>query len=177
MNQILRQNYFDASLPGSLFGFQSFSRALRERGVIVAPEKIREFLRSEPTYSLHRPVRRKYKRNKVTSMCIDYLWQIDLVDLQKFAKLNKGYKYLLTCIDVFSKYAWVMPIKSNEGNAVLQAFKEILKTGRESVIIQSDEGKEFFNSAFKKFLCKEDKSLYIVNSELKASVVERFNRT
>ncbi len=110
-------------------------------------------------------------------MCIDYLWQIDLVDMQKFAKLNKGYKYLLTCIHVFSKYAWVMPIKSNEGNAVLQAFKEILKTGRKSVKIQSDEGKEFFNSAFKKFLCKEDKSLYIVNSELKASVVERFNRT
>jgi hypothetical protein len=67
-------------------------------------------VRSEPTYSLHRPVRRKYKSNKVTSMGIDYLWQIDLVDMHKFAKLNKGYKYLLTCIDVFSEYAWVMPI-------------------------------------------------------------------
>jgi hypothetical protein len=177
MNQILRQNYFDASLPGSLSGFQSFSRALKERGVIVAPEKIREFLRSEPTYSLHRPARRNYKRNKVTSLSIDYLWQIDLVDMQKFAKLNKGYKYLLTCIDVFSKYAWVMPIKSKEGNAVLQAFKEILKTGRKPVKIQSDEGKEFFNSAFKNFLGQEDISLYNVNSELKASVVERFNRT
>ena len=51
MNKILKQNYFDASLPGSLSGFQSFSRALKERGVIVAPEKIKEFLRSEPTYS------------------------------------------------------------------------------------------------------------------------------
>ncbi len=71
----------------------------------MAPEKIREFLRSEPTYSLHRPARRYYKRNKVTSLSIDFLWQIDLVDMQKFAKLNKGYKYLLTCIDVFSKYA------------------------------------------------------------------------
>jgi len=177
MNQILRQNYFDASLPGSLSGFQSFSRALKKRGAKVAPEKIREFLRSEPTYSLHRPARRKYKSNKVTSLGIDYLWQIDLVDMQKFAKLNKGYKYLLTCIDVFSKYAWVMPIKSKEGNAVLQAFKEILKTGRKPVKIQSDEGKEFFNSAFKNFLGQEDISLYNVNSELKASVVERFNRT
>jgi hypothetical protein len=80
MNQILRQNYFDASLPGSLSGFQSFSRALKKRVVIVAPEKRKEFLRSEPTYSFHRPARRKYKRNKVTSMGIDYLRQIDLVD-------------------------------------------------------------------------------------------------
>ncbi len=110
-------------------------------------------------------------------MGIDYLRQIDLVDLQKFAKLNKGYKYLLTCIDVLSKYAWVMPFKSKEGNAFLQAFKEILKTGRKPVKIQSDEGKEFFNSALKNFLGKEDISLYIVNSELKASVVKRLNRT
>jgi hypothetical protein len=177
MNQILRQNYFDASLPGSLSGFQSFSRALTERDVKVAPKKIKEFLKSEPTYSLHRPARRKYKRNKVISLGIDYLWQIDLVDMQKFAKLNKGFKYLLTCIDVLSKFAWVLPINLKEGNSILLAFIEILKTGRKPVKIQSDEGKEFLNSAFKNYLTKENISLYIVNSELKASVVERFNRT
>ena len=178
MNQILKENYFDASLPGSLSGVQNFSRSLKERGIIVQPERIKEFLSAEPTYSLHKPARRKYKRNKVTSLGIDYLWQIDLVDMVKFSKFNKGYKYLLTCIDVFSKYAWVKPLKSKTGDSVLLAFKEILSGGDRSPIkIQSDEGKEFLNKAFKEYLKKKNISLYIVNSELKASVVERFNRT
>ena len=97
--------------------------------------------------------------------------------MQKFAKINKGYKYLLTCIDVFSKYAWVIPIKSKGGNSVFMAFREILEDGRKPEKIQSDEGKEFINSYFKNFLNKENITFYIVNSELKASVVERFNRT
>ena len=178
MNKILKENYFNASLPGSLSGVQNFSRCLKERGIKIGPERIREFLRSEPTYSLHKPARRKYKRNKVTSLGIDYLWQIDLVDMIKFSKLNKGYKYLLTCIDVFSKYAWVQPIKTKEGGIVLNAFKKIVeKDGRMPEKIQCDEGKEFINKTFKEFLDKKNISLYIVNSELKASVVERFNRT
>ena len=95
----------------------------------------------------------------------------------KFSKLNKGYKYLLTCIDVFSKYAWVQPIKTKEGSIVLNAFKKIVeKDGRMPEKIQCDEGKEFINKTFKEFLDKKNISLYIVNSELKASVVERFNR-
>jgi hypothetical protein len=103
MKQILKQNYLHASLPGSLSGLQSFSRTLKERGVVVNPNKVKEYLTSEPADTLHKPARRKYKRNKVTSLGIDYRWQLDLVDLQKFSKSNKGYKYLLTCIDVFSK--------------------------------------------------------------------------
>jgi hypothetical protein len=78
---------------------------------------------------------------------------------------------------VFSKHAWVMPLKNKEGNSVLKAFKEILKEGRVPQKIQTDEGKEFLNKTFKEFLSQRDISIYIVNSELKASVVERFNRT
>ena len=65
----------------------------------------------------------------MTSLGIDYLWQLDLVDLQKFSKFNKGFKYLLTCIDVFSKHAWVRPLKTKEGNSVLNAFKRNIKRG------------------------------------------------
>ena len=58
MNQILKQNYLDASLPGSLSGLQSFSRSLKERGVVVHPDKVKENLTSEPAYTLHKPARR-----------------------------------------------------------------------------------------------------------------------
>jgi hypothetical protein len=177
MNQILKENYLDASLPGSLSGASNFSRALKERGIKVTQEKLKDYLSSEPTYTLHKPARRKYKRNKVTSLGIDYLWQLDLVDMLKFSKVNKGYKFLLTCIDVFSKYAWVKPLKSKEGEAILTAFKEILKEGRVPEKIQTDAGKEFINKKFKKYLDEKNISMYVVNSELKASVIERFNRT
>ena len=161
MNQILKQNYLDASLPGSLSGLQSFSRSLKERGVVVSPDKVKDYLTSEPAYTLHKPARRKYKRNKVTSPGIDYLWQLDLVDLQKFSKLNKGFKYLLTCIDVFSKHAWVRPLKTKEGNSVLNAFKEILKEGRVPQKIQTDEGKEFLNKMFLERISFTEKHIYI----------------
>jgi hypothetical protein len=177
MNLLLKKNYSDASIPGSLSGLQNFSRSLKKQGEKVGLAKIRDYLISEPAYSLHKPARRKYKRSKVTSLGIDYLWQIDLVDMLKYSSINKGYKYLLTCIDVFSKYAWIKPIKSKEGDSVLKAFMEIMSEGRRPVKIQSDEGKEFLNKPFRDFLLKNDITLYIVNSELKASVVERFNRT
>ena len=145
MNLLLKKNYLDASIPGSLSGLQNFSRSLKKQGEKVGVEKIRDYLISEPAYSLHKPARRKYKRSKVTSLGIDYLWQIDLVDMLKYYSINKGFKYLLTCIDVFSKYAWVKPIKSKEGDSVLTAFKEIMRVGRRPVNIQLDEGKDLFS--------------------------------
>ena len=80
MNQILRENYLDASLPGSLAGSQNFYRALKEKGIKISQEALKQWVISEPTYTLHKPARKKYKRNKVISLGIDYLWQIDLVD-------------------------------------------------------------------------------------------------
>ena len=106
MNEVLKENYLDASLPGSLSGFLNFQRGLKQRGIKIPKKQLQEWMSSVPTYTLHKPSNRKYKRNKVSVLGIDYLWQIDLVDMKKFSKINKGIKYLLTCIDVFSKYAW-----------------------------------------------------------------------
>ena len=75
----LSQNYLDASLPGSLSGLQNFSRALKERGLTEEGAIIKEYLHSEPTYTIHKPARRKYKRAKVTSLGIDYLWQMQKI--------------------------------------------------------------------------------------------------
>ena len=177
MNQILRENYLDASLPGSLAGSQNFYRALKEKGIKISQEALKQWVISEPTYTLHKPARKKYKRNKVISLGIDYLWQIDLVDMKTYARQNKGYKYLFMCIDVFSKYAWVVPMKNKDGHSSLGAFKKILKDGRTPKKIQADKGTEFFNKGFLSFLKQNDINLYQVNSELKASVIERFNST
>jgi hypothetical protein len=177
MEEKLKKIYLDASVAGSLSGLQNFYRALKLRGIKISLKKVKEWLMSQQVYTLHRPARKHYLRNKVISYGIDYIWQIDLVDMAKFSKLNNDFKFLITCIDVFSKFAWVVPIKNKTADAVLNGFKKILQGGRRPLKIQTDKGKEFLNSSFKNFLVKEDIHLYSLDSELKACVVERFNRT
>ena len=84
----------------------------------------------QDTYTLHKQARRHYRRNRVIVGGIDELWQMDLADMQAHAKENDGYRYLLVCIDVFSKFVWVIPLKNKTGPALVTAFKEILESGR-----------------------------------------------
>jgi hypothetical protein len=109
---------------------------------------------------------------------IDHQWQVDLVDLGKLASYNKGFKYLLTCIDVLSRYAWVVPLKDKTGKTLTEAFEVIFKLGRQQIRLQTDRGTEFTNRVFQKFL-KENNVHFVTtdNDETKASIVERLNRT
>ena len=132
---------------------------------------------SQDTYTLHKPIRRRFKRNRVIVGGIDELWQMDLADMQSMASVNDGYRYLLVCIDVFSKFCWVVPLKTKTGPALVDAFKVILKSNRKPQKIQTDEGTEFFNKHFKALMTKEDIQLYNTYNETKASVVERLIRT
>src|SRR6185436_8299968 len=90
---------------------------------------------------------------------------------------NKGYKYLLTVIDVFSKYAWSVPIKNKSATSVTNAFKSILNQGRKPTNLQSDRGLEFYNNHFKNLMKEYNINHYSTYSNLKASVCKRFNRT
>ena len=84
---------------------------------------------------------------------------------------------LLVCIDVFSKFAWIVPLKSKTSPALVEAFKVILKSGRKPQKIQTDQGTEFFNRPFKALMKQEDIQLYNTYNETKASIVERLIRT
>ena len=108
---------------------------------------------------------------------IDAQFQADLVDVQNLSRYNKGYKYLLMCIDIFSKYAWVVPLKTKQGQKLVKAFQTILSSGRKPNKLQTDQGTEFLNRVFQKSLRENNIDFFTVNSGLKASVVERFNRT
>jgi len=108
---------------------------------------------------------------------IDDTWSADLVDMQAFSKYNKGVKYLLTVIDIFSKYAWVIPLKNKTGESVTEAFEKIILEGRLPVNLWVDEGKEFYNKKFESFLNKNKINIYHTFNEGKAVVIERFNRS
>jgi hypothetical protein len=91
---------------------------------------------------------------------------------------NKGFKYLLTCIDVLSRYAWVVPLKDKTGKTLKDAFQVIFKSGRRPIHLQTDKGTEFTNRVFQMFLKKHDVHFFTTYNEwTKASIVERFNRT
>lgn len=127
---------------------------------------------------LHKQVRKKFPRRRVIQKGIDDTWQIDLVEMIPYAKFNKQYKYLLTVIDIFSKYAFAMPVKSKSGTDVTDAMKKIFSNSkRVPKNIHSDQGKEFFNSKFKELMNKNKINHYHTFTDLKASICERFNRT
>ena len=126
---------------------------------------------------LHKPKRKNYPRRRIIVNYIDEIFAADLVEMQKFAKLNKGYRYLLTCIDIFSKFAWVIPLKDKKGITIKSALEKIFKQ-RKSKLLWTDKGKEFYNKQVQDLLNENNIKLYSTNnSEIKSAVIERFNRT
>lgn len=126
---------------------------------------------------LHRPARRNFKRRRVSIRGIDDLWQADLVDMSAYTSENQGFSFLLTVIDTFSKYAWALPVKNKSGCEVTKVMQVILNQKRVPRNLQTDDGKEFFNKKFMQLMKKYQINHYSTFSSLKASIVERFNRT
>ena len=98
---------------------------------------------------LHKPIIRKFKKRKVYSAFKDNIWGANLADMQLISKFNKAFKFLLCVIDIFSKYAWVVPLKDKKGVSIVDAFKKILKqSNRKPNKIYVDKGCEFYNNSF-----------------------------
>ena len=126
---------------------------------------------------LHVSARRNFPRRKVIMRGIDETWQADLIDMQNYSRVNKGYNYLLTVIDNVSKYAWALPLKNKSGKELNAAFSELFKMGRIPKNLHVDQGSEFYNANVKRLLEAHNINLYSTFSEKKASICERFNRT
>ena len=100
---------------------------------------------------LHKPIIRKFKKRKVYSTFKDNIWGADLADMQLISKFNKAFRFLLCVIDIFSKYARVVPLKHKKGVSIVNAFQRILKqSNRKPNKIWVDKGSEFYNNSFKK---------------------------
>lgn len=144
------------------------------------PKKAKQWLEEQEAYELHKPSRKKgIPGNKTIASCVDAQWQADLADMQNIAKHNDGYRYLLTVIDVLSRYAWAVPIKSKRGDEVIRALKKIITTsGRyPKYYLQTDQGTEFFNPHMRELAKNNGFEHFHSQSEHKAALVERFNRT
>ncbi|PFX21870.1 putative uncharacterized transposon-derived protein F54H12.3 [Stylophora pistillata] len=97
--------------------------------------------------------------------------------MQKFAKWNKGYRYLLMVLDVFSKYGWIVPLKNKKGESVAEGFEKIFTEGRVPKRLWVDKGTEYYNSHVKDLMKSKGVVMYSIENEEKSSVCERWNRT
>ena len=125
---------------------------------------------------LHQPIKRNFTRRRVIVNGIDKIWCSDLVEMQQFSKWNKGYRYLLMVLDLFSKYGWIVPLKDKKGETVIEAFKTIFEESRKPQYLWTDKGNEYYNKHMRDLLQKHNITLYSTEKEEKSSVCERWNR-
>ena len=128
---------------------------------------------------LHKPIIREFKKRKVYSSFKDNIWGVDLPDMQLISKYNKGIRYLLCAIDLFSKYAFVVPLKDKKGTTIVNAFQSFLNNSKKKIQnkIWVHQGSEFYNTHFKKWLKDNNIEMYLTYNEGKSVVAEKFIRT
>jgi hypothetical protein len=136
-------------------------------------------VKKDIVHELHKPARSNFKRRRVIVKGLNDLFQADLVEMIPYAKENKGYRYILVVIDVFSKYVWALPVKSKSGPDVTSAMSKIFTMSKTRIPrnVQTDLGKEFYNKSFKLLMDRYNINHYSTFSSKKCSVVERVNRT
>ena len=126
----------------------------------------------------HKLIIRKFNKRKVYSQFKDNIWGVDLADMQFLSRKNKGIKYILCAIDLHSKYAFVIPLKDKKGISIVNVFNKIIKqSNRKPHKIWVDQGGEFYNNVFEKWLSDNDINMYSTYNEGKSVVAERFIRT
>jgi hypothetical protein len=159
---------------------------LDKRTKAVKPETrcaIKSWLEEQDIFTLHRPVRKRFPRTPYTENNFMDVWECDLLDMQAHSKVNDNYKYLLTAIDVFSKFLHVVPLKAKTDPADTYAFQSIFKNPKYSprkrpVWVRTNKGKEFLNKPFQDMLQHENIQYQVCrNPDVKCAVVERVQRT
>lgn len=174
----LQEIYYNPENAGSFSGPDKLFRYVRKDGkYVISKYKIRKWLQKQEAYSLQRPLRRRFQRNKIMVTGIDDQWSADLMDMTKFANYNDGFTYILVVIDVLSKYLWMRPLKNKRGISVANALREILLEGRVPKRIRTDKGQEFRAKEVQQVL-KDHKITHLyAQNETKAAIAERVIKT
>ncbi|XP_071579079.1 uncharacterized protein, partial [Temnothorax nylanderi] len=119
---------------------------------------------------LHAPARRNFPRRHVIVRGYDDLWQADIVEMRPYSRFNGGYHYILTVIDVLSKHAWAVPLKGKGGSETANAVAEIIRrSGRCPSNLQTDMGKEFYNTDVQRLVRKHGLAKFKAGDSVRVS--------
>ena len=149
IDQALGAVYYDAAHPASYGSVSSLYKAVKPEIPALTLATVRRFLQRQDVYSLHGRLRKRFKRRKTLAKGLNYQLQMDLVDLNSIRGYNNNSRYLLTAIDVFSRKAYVQPLRSKHHKAVLKALERLFQDCPYPKYIQTDQGLEFLSGPVK----------------------------
>lgn len=168
--------YYDVSHPAGYSSVNKLADAMKGE---MDEKEVKKWLQSQETYTLHKPVNRRFPRNKYVLSNFNELWQADLSDMRTYSEYNDGYNYILCVIDVFSKYAYARAIIKKNSTTIKSCFENIFNEAEATPRhIQSDKGTEFVSKDVRQYFKSKNVNYYTTNNpDIKASIVERFQRT
>ena len=180
IEQELRDLYYNPET-----GFQSAERLYqkaKEEGLKVSRKKVGEWLKTQDTFTMFKPIVRKHKFRKTFVRDLGDQLQMDLVDMKKYKNKNKGYYWILTAVEILSRFAFAIPVYRKDTKNMTKAVEELMEKFKERLkklpkFTQFDDGKEFHSVGVKTILKNHDVEYFSTYSERKAAIVERFNKT
>lgn len=180
MNTLLDNIYRDISNPAGLGSVQKLYNEGRKRNKNLTLKDVKSFLEGNRTYTLHKTTRKKFPRRKILAPKPRVIVSCDLGDFSALQKHNRGVKYVMFCLDVFSRFLKVFPLTSKSAKSSLSALRTILESDKFKGVsrVFTDLGTEFYNNEIKKYLTSKRITLYSNYSrETKASLAERVIKT
>lgn len=178
MDAYLESIYTDPAHPASYTSAEKLYKWIKKYGRrSIALSKIKDWLKGVEAHTLHVGVRRHFQRNRVVVSQMDELWHSDLMDMSNVSNVNDGISYVLVCIDVFSRYLWVSPLKSKRGVDTSQAFQKIFSLGRKPLRVKTDKGTEFTNKVVQHMFKERGIIHNVTQNEVKANYSERVIKT
>lgn len=159
-----------------MFGRDKLFKLLQERDISISRRQLQDWLKKQEIYQLYAP---KRKTRKLISTILDKPLKqlgIDLIDFQNHE--YNGYRYILTCIDLFSKKAYAQPLKTKTDKEVAQAMRQIIRVINNQIhSVRSDNGSEFISKYFKDLMNKHNiKQVFsLPHTPQSNGNIERFN--
>ena len=172
--------YFNPEHVASYSGFEKLNSFIKEDNKHnISKNQLKSWLNDQEVYSTNKIYRRNFIRNRVQVSGLDDIWEIDLIDFSRLSSYNKGVKYILICIDVFSRFVWARGIKSKYADEIADKLMDIFNsTERLPNAIRSDGGRELNNSTIRdKVFEPKDINYYTTNNETQAAYAERVIQT
>ena len=141
----MEEEYYNPKKSSAYIGAKSFKRELNKRnGLKYKSGDVDDWLMKQEPYTLHKIIVNKFQRRNTTAAEPGVQYQADLLDVQSHSRDNEGYRFILTVIDIFSKKAWAIPLKTKGGEVVARALDEICSCDA-PLYLQTDKGKGFYN--------------------------------
>ena len=174
MNEDLSEIYLDPSHPASFSSPYNLYQYAKHMG--YSKKQVNNWLQQQDVYTLHKQVKHKIPRPRVIVSAKDQEWDGDTVNMEAYRSKNKGYAYILILIDIFTRFAWTVPLKTLTGKEMVHAMKEVF-TSYKPEKLRTDSGSEFKNKYVKVYLTQIGIKHFTTTNVVKANFAKRLIKT